>query len=278
VSAKKLLRHPWMQSARRTIETSPPTSLPHTREHSGAKSPGVKDEPGTTRVKIEVEDQTPNDIQADRPAASSAEKRESGQAARAVEKASLSVPAAAAGADMGTVRPKKPMTVYDEAVLKVQEWNEALNGELRRVYEHAQAHTQLTDPAAPKQADKARRSPLPDLHTKKTRSPLYASFAGPAMPTRPSADSLTAQPSSGSLNALSSDEDLKDRVGPTAPSSRTHPVQAPTSTGMPGSSAADMFHRNTKTSDVLSRVQEKEGEDNWDDDFASFPRAASEST
>lgn len=34
-------------------------------------------------------------------------------------------------ADMGTVRQKKPLTVYDEAVQKVQEWNEALNGESR---------------------------------------------------------------------------------------------------------------------------------------------------
>lgn len=31
--------------------------------------------------------------------------------------------------DAGTVRQKKPLTVYDEAVQKVQEWNEALNGE-----------------------------------------------------------------------------------------------------------------------------------------------------
>lgn len=31
--------------------------------------------------------------------------------------------------DVGTVRAKKPLTVYDEAVQKVQEWNEALNGE-----------------------------------------------------------------------------------------------------------------------------------------------------
>jgi hypothetical protein len=28
------------------------------------------------------------------------------------------------------MRPKKPLTVYDEAVQRVQEWNEALNGEL----------------------------------------------------------------------------------------------------------------------------------------------------
>jgi hypothetical protein len=31
--------------------------------------------------------------------------------------------------DTGTVRSKKPMTVYDEAVQRVQQWNEALNGQ-----------------------------------------------------------------------------------------------------------------------------------------------------
>ena len=38
--------------------------------------------------------------------------------------------------DMETLRAKKPSTRYDDAVTRVQEWNEALNGEWRRPETH----------------------------------------------------------------------------------------------------------------------------------------------
>lgn len=57
------------------------------------------------------------------------------------------------------------------------------------------------------------------------------------MPTRASADSLAAQPSSGSINAQT------------------------------GDAQQGLMPKNQHITSVLSRVQEKNGEDDWDGDF-----------
>lgn len=85
ISAKKLLKHPWMLSARRNLEPAPAPIRPdpYQDSKSGLLSNGI-----STHAKL------------------------------------------SSGAG-GTIRPKKVTTVYDEAVLRVQEWNEALNGMCR---------------------------------------------------------------------------------------------------------------------------------------------------
>ncbi|KAL7423239.1 Protein kinase of the Mitotic Exit Network [Cryptotrichosporon argae] len=88
VSAKKLLRHPWMQSARKTLDSAATHAASRPKADTSTRS-----RPGTIRALP--------------PASEGAEE---------------------AYKDAGaTVKGKKPMTVYDEAVQRVQEWNEALN-------------------------------------------------------------------------------------------------------------------------------------------------------
>jgi serine/threonine protein kinase len=87
VTAKKLLRHPWMVSTRKSLEPAQASPPPVARTPSG------------NRV-------IPS------PSRSSRDDR-----------------LAAIGSGKETIKAKKPITVYDEAVLRVQEWNEALAGE-----------------------------------------------------------------------------------------------------------------------------------------------------
>ncbi|WWC88803.1 uncharacterized protein L201_003716 [Kwoniella dendrophila CBS 6074] len=104
VSAKKLLRHPWMMSVKKSdeppsipVQPKPPTpSRPQSRAGSVRVSSGGRD---TVRLN-------------ERKSTSSNQN---------------SMTSTGSGASGGTVRAKKPMTVYDEAVQRVQEWNEALN-------------------------------------------------------------------------------------------------------------------------------------------------------
>nr|WVH01951.1 cytokinesis protein [Naematelia aurantialba] len=129
VSAKKLLRHPWMMSARKHLAVGPaPIALPTSQPVSP-----VKTKSGSTR------NATSN----------------------------------------GGARVDKPVTVYDEAVQRVQQWNEALN-------------------ASPRPLGTVRRLPT----TTQARQPSAAYLATkkmdskPAsMPSLPSNESLAAQPS-----------------------------------------------------------------------------------
>ena len=87
VTAKKLLRHPWMMSARKHLElAAPPPAQP--RSTSPLRS-----------ASRQTESSSMNGMR--RPASRS---------------------------DVEQVKHKKTPTVYDEAVQRVQEWNEALNG------------------------------------------------------------------------------------------------------------------------------------------------------
>lgn len=90
VSAKKLLRHPWMQTARKNMSdgASEPGTLPRARASSSRS--GDRTPSGSVRTRPKLADM-------------SSPRKDS------------------------TVRSKQP-TEYSVAVQRVQEWNEALNG------------------------------------------------------------------------------------------------------------------------------------------------------
>ena len=138
-----------MLSARRAIEASPPTTQSHTRQTSNAEAKAPSQSapaPASARnplIKLDLaaEAQAQKTVQLSLPPDSKtrvdklgAEAREQKRGlevtGRAGESGLSASGSSGSGVDMGTVRPKKPLTVYDEAVLKVQEWNEALNGEI----------------------------------------------------------------------------------------------------------------------------------------------------
>lgn len=86
VSAKNLLRHPWMQSAKRNLEND-------------TVDVGTLKKGPAAREKVTSNGHKAPDVPP------------------------------AAGKDGHTVKSKKPITEYSAAIQKVQEWNEALNGE-----------------------------------------------------------------------------------------------------------------------------------------------------
>ncbi|WWC62426.1 uncharacterized protein I303_105022 [Kwoniella dejecticola CBS 10117] len=163
VSAKKLLRHPWMMSVKKSsqppsapVQPRPtPTSRPQSRAGSVRVSSGGRD---TVR--------------------SNEKKSSSG-----VGQTSISSAGSGGG---GTVRAKKSMTVYDEAVQRVQEWNEALN-------------------ASPKALGTMKRLPLP-LPRKESISNgrRRGESTGPmgpglfALPSRSSGDAISSHLPTGS--------------------------------------------------------------------------------
>ncbi|WVR06241.1 hypothetical protein IAU60_003271 [Kwoniella sp. DSM 27419] len=162
VSAKKLLRHPWMLSVRKAADTSIAIQPSTTYRRPSSRSSSV-------RVISRGSDLNHSSEEKHAPSSASSP--------------SLSANANTAGdgahvGGSGTVRPKRPMTVYDEAVQRVQEWNEALN-------------------ASPKALGSLRR--LPITHARKTSNiqsrskgetsvtPVQALFT---FPTRSSAEAL----------------------------------------------------------------------------------------
>ncbi|KAK4686255.1 hypothetical protein P7C73_g3874, partial [Tremellales sp. Uapishka_1] len=145
ISAKKLLRHPWMASARKALETTSPT---------------VPKSTGTI-------ERIPK----------SASSRVATNTSAIGKPAERGKPSAAGNA---TVRAKKPMTVFDEAVQRVQEWNEALN-------------------ASPKALGTMRRTPITQVQPRKSSISRPSNqhslglFSLPPLPSRSSAESISAQ-------------------------------------------------------------------------------------
>ncbi|WWD04732.1 hypothetical protein V865_002803 [Kwoniella europaea PYCC6329] len=157
VSAKKLLRHPWMMSVKKSAEPPiapvPPRSTPSSRPQSRASS---------VRVSSGGKDTV----------------RSSERKSTNVGQNSANV---SSGSGSGTVRAKKPMTVYDEAVQRVQEWNEALN-------------------ASPKALGTMRRLPLPQPRKQSVSNVRQRGESngplGPglfALPSRSSGDAISSQ-------------------------------------------------------------------------------------
>ena len=97
MTAKKLLRHPWMLSVRKNLEGNGPVNAVPARAASPTKTTSRQ---GTVR-------------------------------AAPPAKAAIA-PRSGSKSGMDIVPEKKALTVYDEAVQRVQEWNEALNGGSQR--------------------------------------------------------------------------------------------------------------------------------------------------
>lgn len=99
ITATKLLRHPWMLSAKKHLEPAP-TAQPRSREASLSKATG-----GPSALR-------PSSLRAVTPA-------------NGATKLVVRTPS---GGE--TVKARKPGKVYhDEAVQRVQEWNQKLNGQ-----------------------------------------------------------------------------------------------------------------------------------------------------
>lgn len=205
ITAKKLLRHPWMASARKNLEktTSTPSIEPQPKLPRSSSS-----RPGSLRAGTPVN-------------------------------GSKLVPKNNAGGD--TLKAKKPITVYDEAVQRVQEWNEALNGELGTQYMLSSTHLV----ASPKALGTVRRLPSTSAVPRKSSGVKRIDSQGPLglfglapLPSRNSNESVASQ------------------------SSKPAAVSASQST--PGG----LLQKNLDVVNVLSQAKE-ESEDAWDDDFAS---------
>lgn len=107
VSAKKLLKHPWILATRNENDDSegtPSPPLPMTTPHEPTRTPSGK------TVTLAP---PPAHYPSDRDPAK--------------------IPASNSGGSDTVRAKKKPSTVYDEAVSRVREWNEALNGMSRSV-------------------------------------------------------------------------------------------------------------------------------------------------
>lgn len=122
VTAKKLLRHPWMQTARKNLSDSASESgtLPRTKA-STANASDTSSAASGVRSRPPLHDPT------------------------------------SPRKDGTTVKSKRPVTQYAEVIQRVQEWNEALNGAWRRSGEGDGLLTSTT--ASPKTGGTMRRIP-----------------------------------------------------------------------------------------------------------------------
>ncbi|WRT67650.1 uncharacterized protein IL334_004622 [Kwoniella shivajii] len=228
VSAKKLLRHPWMMSVKRSTESVNPPSQPRsvTTGNGNASCNGSRphSRAGSQRISSGGKDTVRSKEEKNRDNAGSSNVSSSGSGGG------------------GTVRAKKPMTVYDEAVQRVQEWNEALN-------------------ASPKAMATMRKLPLPQPRKQsvsnvrqrgESNGPIPMGQGFFALPSRSSGESISSQfqlPQSGSASGSNSGSGLKSQP--------SHPQSG-------------MLGKNLHVSDVLNRAKETESNgESWDDDFAS---------
>ncbi|WVQ72942.1 hypothetical protein IAR50_002504 [Cryptococcus sp. DSM 104548] len=201
VSAKKLLRHPWMLSVKKSAESSPSSPL------------SLKNEPELK------EKANPNEK----------EEKENNSKAEG-----LKVPERKKNSGTETVRAKKPMTVYDQAVQRVQEWNEALNAVPKA------GSTRLPLPAPRKQSISSR----PQRQRGESNPPL-ALFTLPSIPQTSPASAHPSSHPAGYAHGLA------------------HGITSPAQAQAPG-----LLTKNFMVSDVLNRAKEDESGEKWDDDFA----------
>ncbi|OCF43911.1 STE/STE11/CDC15 protein kinase [Kwoniella heveanensis CBS 569] len=182
VSAKKLLRHPWMLSVKKSVEppSLPPQIRPQSRSQSRASSIRIagNDKEGGQNLSAGQSDRSTQSNGAGNTTGSG-----HGNASKNKETIGKS-----GTTDGGTVRAKKPMTVYDEAVQRVQEWNEALN-------------------ASPKALGTMRRLPLPQPRQRSASNVRQRGESnGPlgqglfALPSRSSGEGLASHLTPGPTN------------------------------------------------------------------------------
>ncbi|OXG28291.1 STE-group protein kinase [Cryptococcus neoformans Ze90-1] len=221
ISAKKLLRHPWMLSVKKSASSRFPIA-PSLANNTLDRNIGPKaNSEGITP-------QAQRDGDESRPESERENEKQSRQ---------------------GTVRPRKEMmTVYDETVQRVQEWNEALKASPKNLSQPSASPSPSTSSAsAPNSASKA--LPLP---VKFTNLPLpKARQRGESNPPL-SLFSIPLASNSKPLTSSSSQEQ-----------SMLLPLQLQNQIGQGGG----LLSKNYMVSDVLERARE-EGEERWDDDFA----------
>lgn len=221
ISAKKLLRHPWMLSVKKSASNRPPITpslVDTTFDHSidpKANSDGITP-------------QAQRDGNKSRPEREGENEKQSRQ---------------------GTVKPrKKIMTVYDEAVQRVQEWNEALK-------------------ASPKNLSKPSPSPSPSTSSASASTSASKALLLPVPSTNPLISKARQRGESNpplslfSLLPTSNSKPLSSSLSQEQPLSL--PLQLRNQVGQGGG----LLSKNYMVSDVLERAKE-EGEERWDDDFA----------
>nr|KIR86181.1 STE/STE11/CDC15 protein kinase [Cryptococcus tetragattii IND107] len=220
ISAKKLLRHPWMLSIKKSSSNQSPVtpSLANINPDqnnidSKASSTGTipKAQGDGDRSRFESESEDEKQLR------------------------------------QGTIKPRKEkMTVYDEAVQRVQEWNEALQ-------------------ATPKSPSQPLPLPFPFPSTSSASAskalPLPVRSTNPSIPkTRQRGDSN--QPLSlFSLPPVSKSKHSSSSLP--QEQSMLLPLQLQNQVGQSGG----LLSKNIMVSNVLERARE-EGEETWDDDFA----------
>lgn len=139
ITAQKLAKHPWMMASKRQMESSRPREASESNKQSDQAQAGS----GLTRqseisptasrtgkTKLVIKGRKPS-TQSQAPAVRVDSSRLS-QAEREAPQTG-SQDSSAAGKVIGDLRRRPLTTVYDDAIQRVQEWNEALQGEIRRI-------------------------------------------------------------------------------------------------------------------------------------------------
>ncbi|KAE8540292.1 hypothetical protein D1P53_003236 [Cryptococcus gattii VGV] len=237
ISAKKLLRHPWMLSIKKSSSNHSPItpSLANTnpdqnnidpKASSTGTIPKAQGDGDKSRFESESED----------------EKQ----------------------LRQGTIKPrKKKMTVYDEAVQRVQEWNEALKGiPLNQLFLCSTTHTN-NDAATPKSPSQ----PLPFLSPSTSSASVSKALPLPVRSTTPSIPKTRQRGESNQPLSLFSLPPVSKSKHPSSSLPQAQSVLLPLQLQNQVGQSGGLLSKNIMVSNVLERAKE-EGEETWDDDFA----------
>lgn len=237
ISAKKLLRHPWMLSIKKSSSNHSPItpSLANTdpdqnnidpTASSTGKTPQAQGDGDKSRFESESENEK--------------------------------------HLRQGTIKPrKKKMTVYDEAVQRVQEWNEALKGiPLNQLFLCSTNHTN-NDAAIPKSPSQPLPFPFPSTSSASASKalPLPVLSTYPSIPKTRQRGESNLPVSLFSLPPISKSKHSSSSLP--QEQSMLLPLQLQNQVGQGGG----LLSKNIMVSNVLERARE-EGEETWDDDFA----------
>ncbi|KIY55323.1 STE/STE11/CDC15 protein kinase [Cryptococcus deuterogattii 99/473] len=237
ISAKKLLRHPWMLSIKKSSSNHSPItpSLANTdpdqnnidpTASSTGKTPQAQGDGDKSRFESESENEK--------------------------------------HLRQGTIKPrKKKMTVYDEAVQRVQEWNEALKGiPLNQLFLCSTNHTN-NDAAIPKSPSQPLPFPFPSTSSASASKalPLPVLSTNPSIPKTRQRGESNLPVSLFSLPPISKSKHSSSSLP--QEQSMLLPLQLQNQVGQGGG----LLSKNIMVSNVLERARE-EGEETWDDDFA----------
>nr|KIR47073.1 STE/STE11/CDC15 protein kinase [Cryptococcus bacillisporus CA1280] len=218
ISAKKLLRHPWMLSIKKSSSNHSPITPSLTNTNPDQNNIDSKASSMGTIPKA----------QGDGDKSRFESGSEDGKQLR-----------------QGTIKPrKKKMTVYDEAVQRVQEWNEALK-------------------ATPKSPSEPLPFPFPSTSSASASKalPLPVRSTNPSIPKTRQRGESNPPLSLFSLPPVSKSKYSSSSLP--QEQSMLPPLQRQNQAGQSGG----LLSKNIMVSNVLERARE-EGEETWDDDFA----------